>query len=136
MLRTNRLRADTTVVEPNVAYPSESSPLAKGVSCMARAVARLQVAGLALQHDELVEVRQINAKLAQIAERAVPQVEQVVRNAHASSHRAAHRPGARVEITRLEQLAKPTRKIASQCRQRTSSFELRKRLSGCSREPS
>jgi IS5 family transposase len=32
VLRTNRLRADTTVVEANVAYPTDSGLLAKGVA--------------------------------------------------------------------------------------------------------
>ena len=35
VLKTNRVRADTTVVEANVAYPSDSSLLAKGVAKMA-----------------------------------------------------------------------------------------------------
>ena len=34
VLKTNRVRADTTVVEANVAYPSDSSLLAKGVAKM------------------------------------------------------------------------------------------------------
>jgi transposase, IS5 family len=38
VLKTNRLRADTTVVEANVAYPSDSSLLTKGVARMARSV--------------------------------------------------------------------------------------------------
>src|SRR6266568_5770652 len=32
VLKTNRVRADTTVIEANVAYPSDSSLLAKGVA--------------------------------------------------------------------------------------------------------
>ena len=35
VLKTNRVRADTTVVEANVAYPTDSSLLAKGVAKMA-----------------------------------------------------------------------------------------------------
>ena len=47
MLKTNRLRADTTVIEANVEYPSDSSLLAKGVARMARSVGRIKRAGLA-----------------------------------------------------------------------------------------
>ena len=36
VLKTNRVRADTTVVEANVAYPVDSSLLAKGVARLAK----------------------------------------------------------------------------------------------------
>jgi transposase, IS5 family len=144
VLKTNRLRADTTVVEANVAYPSDSSLLAKGVSRMARSVTKLKAAGLASRtrfanrtrsvqsrarsinanlrrrsDDKLAEVKRINGELAAIAQRAVLQAERVVRNARrklASSGQPSGR--ARAEINRLEQLAERTRKIAAQCRQR------------------
>ena len=38
VLKTNRVRADTTVIEANIAYPTDSGLLAKGVAKMARAV--------------------------------------------------------------------------------------------------
>ena len=144
VLKTNRLRADTTVVEANVAYPSDSSLLAKGVARMAHSVKRLQQAGLATRtkfanrtrsvqararsinanlrrrsDDRLDEVKRINRELAAIAVRAVRQAERVVRNARRTlrtSDRASGR--ARAEINRLEQLADRTAKIADQCRQR------------------
>jgi IS5 family transposase len=47
VLRTNRVRADTTVVEANVAYPTDSGLLAKGVTKMARTARRLQALGFA-----------------------------------------------------------------------------------------
>ena len=47
VLKTNRVRADTTVVPANVAYPTDSGLLAKGVAKMAKAVNRLREAGLA-----------------------------------------------------------------------------------------
>jgi IS5 family transposase len=144
VLKTNRLRADTTVVEANVAYPSDSGLLAKGVARMARSVARLKAVGLASRtkfenrtrsvqkrarsinanlkrrsDDKLVEVRRINRELAGIAERAVRQAEQVVRNARHKLASSGQPSGqARVEINRLEQLAARTRKIAEQCQQR------------------
>lgn len=144
VLKTNRLRADTTVVEANVSYPSDSSLLAKGVARMARSVTKLKAAGLASRtrfsnrtrsvqsrarsinanlrrrsDDKLAEVRRINAELAGIAERAVRQVERVVRNARrklASSGQSSGR--TRAEVNRLEKLAERTRRIAAQCRQR------------------
>jgi IS5 family transposase len=144
VLKTNRLRADTTVVEANVSYPSDSSLLAKGVARMARSVAKLKAAGLASRtrfsnrtrsvqtrarsinanlrrrsDDRLVEVRRINAELAGIAERAVRQAERVVRNARRKLATSSQRSGrARAEVNRLEQLAERTRRIAEQCRQR------------------
>ena len=47
MLRLNRVRADTTVVEANVAYPVDSSLLAKGVARLVRLAVQAQAAGLA-----------------------------------------------------------------------------------------
>lgn len=44
LLRTARLRADTTVIPANVAYPADSGPLAKAVGKMARTVRRVQAA--------------------------------------------------------------------------------------------
>jgi IS5 family transposase len=97
VLKTNRVRADTTVVEADVAYPTDSGLLAKGVAKMAVTIAKLKAAGLATRtvtrdrtrsvrsrardiaanlrrRSEAAkdEVRAINADLAGIAERAVP----------------------------------------------------------------
>jgi IS5 family transposase len=47
VLKTTRVRADTTVVEANVAYPTDSGLLAKGVAKLAGTVRRLKDAGLA-----------------------------------------------------------------------------------------
>ncbi len=47
VLKTNRVRADTTVVPANVAYPSDSSLLAKGVAKMVKNAKKLQAMGLA-----------------------------------------------------------------------------------------
>src|SRR5271156_132246 len=49
VLKTDKVRADTTVVPANVAYPTDSGLLAKGVAKMAKAVKRLQGAGLAVR---------------------------------------------------------------------------------------
>jgi non-ribosomal peptide synthetase component E (peptide arylation enzyme) len=45
LLRTDKVRADTTVVEAAVAYPTDSGLLAKAIGSMARTVARIKVAG-------------------------------------------------------------------------------------------
>lgn len=45
LLRTDKVRADTTVVEAAVAYPTDSGLLAKAVGTIARTVKRVQAAG-------------------------------------------------------------------------------------------
>src|ERR1700720_521790 len=45
LLRTDKVRADTTVVEAAVAYPTDSGLLAKAVTRMARSVSRVHAAG-------------------------------------------------------------------------------------------
>ncbi|MCA1698525.1 MAG: ISNCY family transposase [Actinobacteria bacterium] len=45
LLRTDRVRADTTVVEAEVAYPTDSGLLAKAVNKIARTVVRVKAAG-------------------------------------------------------------------------------------------
>ena len=45
LLRTDRVRADTTVVEAAVAYPTDSGLLAKAIGTMARTVERIKGAG-------------------------------------------------------------------------------------------
>ena len=45
LLRTDKVRADTTVVEAAVAYPTDSGLLAKAIGSMARTVARIKAAG-------------------------------------------------------------------------------------------
>jgi IS5 family transposase len=144
VLKTNRLRADTTVVEANVEYPSDSSLLAKGVARIARSVGRIKRAGLAARtkfvdrtrsvhkrarsinanlrrrtDDKIAEVKRINGELADIAQKAAHQAARVVRNARrkmASAPRVSGR--ATAEINRLERLAARTAKIAEQTRQR------------------
>jgi IS5 family transposase len=69
--------------------------------------------------DRLDEVRRINRELAGIAQRAVRQARAVARNARRGlRHRDGSTGRARAEITRLEQLAERTERIAAQCRQR------------------
>ena len=53
VLKMNRLRADTTVVEANVAYPSDSSLLAKGVARDVPLGDQVESGGVGDSHDVL-----------------------------------------------------------------------------------
>jgi IS5 family transposase len=147
VLKTNRVRADTTVVEANVAYPTDSSLLAKGISRIASTAKQLRGLGYATRtrlvdrtrsaykrarsinanlrrrnDDKLAEVKRINGELARLAEGVVREADRVVRNARRRL-RAQDKtaPGrARALADRIEHLAERTAKVAEQCRQRLS----------------
>ncbi len=143
VLKMTMLRADTTVVEANVAYPVDSSLLAKGIARMVSLAGRLQGAGLArrtkvvdrtkgahcrarevvntlrrkgeLARDEL---RRLNAELARMATAAVREARAVARNARRS---LGQRPSSGRELAtlrRLETMAGRVEQIAAQTRQR------------------
>jgi len=145
VLKTNRVRADTTVVSANVAYPADSSLLAKGVAKMTASAKKLKTLGLATRtrladktrsvrkrahsinanlrrrnDDKLAEVRRINGEIVGIAERVAGQAERVVRNARrrlqALGDKASGR--ARAMVAALERTVELTRRVAAQCRQR------------------
>src|SRR5215469_11611860 len=109
LLRTARVRADTTVIGANVAYPTDSGLLAKAVGKLVRTARRVQAAGGAtgtvmtdrrraaarrvrqiastlrtrgkLSREESTKViRQITGELADLAEKAAAQAAAVVRN--------------------------------------------------------
>jgi IS5 family transposase len=110
LLRTDKVRADTTVVEADVAYPTDSGLLAKAIGTMARTVERIKAAGGAKrtrvrdrrrsagrrarsiaaklrlrgqqQRDQAqAAVRRITGELAGIAEHAMGEAVAVIRNA-------------------------------------------------------
>ena len=110
LVRTNKVRADTTVVEADVGYPTDSGLLAKAIGSMARGVARIKAAGGASrtrardrrrsaarrahaigsklrlrgaqQRDQAqAAVARITGELAGIAEQALGEAAAVVRNA-------------------------------------------------------
>jgi transposase, IS5 family len=110
LLRTDRVRADTTVVEADVGYPTDSGLLAKAVGAMCRSVVRIKAAGGATgtrvrdrrrsagrrarsiasklrlrgqqQRDQAqAAVRRITGELADIAEAAMREAAAVVGNA-------------------------------------------------------
>jgi IS5 family transposase len=117
LLRTEKVRADTTVVEADVAYPTDSGLLAKAVGAMARTVDRVKAAGGATrtrardrrrsagrrarsiasklrlrgeqQRDQAqAAVRRITGELAGIAEQAIRGADAVIRNAKRALRRA------------------------------------------------
>jgi IS5 family transposase len=85
LLRTARLRADTTVIPANVAYPTDSGLLAKAVGKMVRAARRVQAAGGATgtvmtdrRRAAARRVRQIASKLRSRAKLAGEQRSEVI----------------------------------------------------------
>ena len=123
LLRTDKVRADTTVVPAAVAYPTDSGLLAKAIGTMARTVARIKAAGGAprtrsrdrrrsagqrarsiaaklklrgeLHRDQAqAAVRRITGELAGIAEAAMGEATAVIRNARRALRSASgHRKG-------------------------------------------
>lgn len=110
LLRTTKVRADTTVIEANVAYPTDSGLLAKAVNRIGRAARRIQGAGgavrtkvrdrsraagrrahelnaklrtrnAAAREEALAVVRRKNLELAQLAETAATDADRVLTNA-------------------------------------------------------
>src|SRR5215213_7011935 len=61
VLKTNRVRADTTV-SANVAYPSDSSLLAKGVAKMVKKARRLKAMGLATRTRLVDKTRTVRSR--------------------------------------------------------------------------
>jgi IS5 family transposase len=122
LLRTTRLRADTTVVPADVAYPTDSGLLARAVRRIATTGRRVQAAGGATRtrirdrsraagtrareigaklrlrtaqgRDEAqATVRRVTGELADLAERAAADAEKLLVNARRALHRA-HRSAA------------------------------------------
>jgi transposase, IS5 family len=146
VLRLDKVRVDTTVLPANVAYPTDSGLLAKGVAKMARLVKRLQAAGLASRtvtrdrtrsvrrraHDigawlrrrsdeAKAEVLAITAELAEIGETASTEALRVVANARRSLARSGQATGrALAMIADLEQTARLMNKIVAQTRVRVT----------------
>jgi IS5 family transposase len=147
VLRTNKLRADTTVVPANVAYPTDSGLLAKGVAKMAKSIRTLQAKGLATQtktrdrtrvmrkrarsiganlrrrtNEAKDEVKAINADMAVLASKAVDEARRVAANARRTLRQLGDGASAKLgRIARdLEITASRVERIAEQTRQRLS----------------
>ena len=120
LLRTNRLRADTTVVPADVAYPTDSGLLAKAIRRIAVTGRRIQAAGGAARtrvrdrsraagkrahgiaaklrlrsaqgRDEAqATVQRITGELAQLAERAAADADKLLTNARRALRRAQNK---------------------------------------------
>lgn len=117
VIRTSKVRVDTTVVPANVAYPTDSGLLAKAVNRIARAGRRIQAAGgavrtkvrdrsraagrrahdlnaklrtrsAAARDDALAVVRRKNLELAELAETAAREAERLLANAKRALRKA------------------------------------------------
>lgn len=126
LIRTDKVRADTTVVEAAVAYPTDSGLLAKAVGGIAKTVKRIQAAGgatrtrvrdrsrsagqrarsiaaklrlrgAAAREDGQAAVLRITGQLADIAEAAITDAEVVLRNARRGLRTATGRRRGRLQ---------------------------------------
>jgi IS5 family transposase len=145
VLKTDKLRADTTVVEANVTYPTDSGLLARAVARMARLVERIHAAGgatrtkvrdrrraaarrvraiaanLKLRNDDAKKkVRQINAELATLAETAAAEALDVARNARRKLARSGKDASKRLAalVAELEATMALTATVVAQTRTR------------------
>jgi IS5 family transposase len=145
VLKTNRVRADTTVVEANVAYPTDSGLLTKAIRKLSKAVSHLKDAGLAPRttfrdrrrqagrraHEIAASLRKrseeakgaagrVTGEMTALAAKAATQAEAVARNARRALRRkGSPLPGRTRRV--LEDLAttiERTRRIIDQTRTR------------------
>jgi len=135
------------VVEANIAYPTDSGLLAKGVARMVVLIAALHALGLATRtktrdrtrsvrrrahavaawlrrrsDDAKDEVRAINAEMAGIAEAGVGDARAVVRNAGRSLRRTGRSASSKAQalVAELERTAGLVEQVAAQTRLRLS----------------
>jgi transposase, IS5 family len=145
VVRLAKVRADTTVVEANVAYPTDSGLLARGVAKMAALTKRLKGFGLATRtktRDRTrsmrrrahgigawlrrrtdvakTEVYAITAEMAELADTAAGEARAVAANARRALRRMGSRAsGAAVaSVAELERVADLVERIAAQTRTR------------------
>jgi transposase, IS5 family len=143
LIKTDKIRADTTVVPANIGYPTDSGLLAKGVAKMRRGINKLKAMGLATRtasrdrsrsvrrraHDVAVwlrrrtgdakeEVYAITAELAVIADAAVADARNVARNARRGLHQAGRQASGKAwaVLADLERTAELVERIAAQTR--------------------
>jgi IS5 family transposase len=145
VLRTHKVRADTTVVAANVGYPTDAGLLARAVATLARTVERVHAVGgatrttvrdrrraarrrahelarsLRARTDQATrQVAERTAELATLAEQAAADAARVARNARRARTRAGD--GAAGELERLvgdlETSIGRTRQVIGQARMR------------------
>ena len=118
VLRTHKIRVDTTVVEANVCYPTDAGLLAKAISKLARTIQRVQSAGGARRShardrrraarrrahrlarslraragQAKQQVAAHTSELANLAEQAAADAARIARNARRRLARAGHTSG-------------------------------------------
>jgi len=147
VVRLDKLRADTTVVEANVAYPTDSGLLAKGVAKLAKLSAAIKAAGLAARtttrdrtrsvrrrahaiaawlrrrnDDAKEEVKVITGEMAVIAEAAIADARHLATNARRGLRRAGQGATCKAAalVSELERTADLLERVAAQTRTRLS----------------
>lgn len=145
LVKLDRVRADTTVVPANVAYPTDSGLLAKGVAKLARSVSSLKSLGFATRtsfrdrtrsvrrrahsvgawlrrrnDDAKKEVLIITGELADIAEASIAEALAVARNARRSLARAGTAASGKAValVADIEQTSRLLEQIVAQTRTR------------------
>ena len=147
VVRLDKVRADTTVVPANVAYPSDAGLLARGVAKLARLTRKAKRLGLAARtttRDRTRSVRRrahsigawlrrrnetakdemlaITGEMATIAERAIADARHVAVNARRSLGRAGARSGCRAAslVAQIERTAELVERVVAQTRLRVA----------------
>jgi len=145
VLRTHKVRADTTVVAANVAYPTDAGLLAKAVGTLARTIGRVQAAGgatrtrvrdrrraahrrahqlarsLRARTDQAKQqVAERTAELATLAEQASADAARVARNARRALARAGGPASGKLArlVDELETIIGRTGQVLGQTRTR------------------
>lgn len=148
LVKTNRVRVDTTVIEADIAYPTDSGLLTKAVGRISRLVKRIQARGAAARTemvDNVAEARRhahsigvwlrrrtgeakdevlrITEELADLAETAVGDARRVIANArrHLTRHPETPKAGQlRRIINDLHVLSERTNQVVAQTRIRVA----------------
>ena len=147
LVRLDKVRVDSTVVEANVAYPTDSGLLAKGVAALTRLVMVLKVAGLAKRtrfrdrgrsvrhraHDVAVwlrrrnddakgEVLAITAELADLAELTIGDARAVAVNARRALARRGTPGGGRTlrALADIDTVTELLERVVAQTRTRVA----------------
>lgn len=147
LVRLDQVRADTTVVEANVAYPTDSGLLARGVARMIALAASLQRAGLASRTNIVDRTRSMRrrahsiaawlrrrtdqakdevsattAEMARIAERTVAEARAVLVNARRGMRTAGRVVSGKTTAAagELDRVAALVERIIAQTRMRLS----------------
>jgi IS5 family transposase len=147
VVRTDRVRADTTVVPANVAYPTDSGLLVRAITLIVSLVARIHAAGAAsrttvrdrrraagrrarsisahlkLRNDEAkTGVLRITAELADLAEATVADAAQVLANARRCLYRTGGAASGRLiaAVAELDTVLGRATRVVDQTRTRLS----------------